>query len=225
MDPERHADPVIGWRVWNVSEGDDGPVLQPAGSGTDEWPRRRPLEARCTVPRVLTGRRRPHQAPDLECRCGIHAGDSLDVVARGWPAWPPAPVVGRVALWGSTVAHERGWRARFAYPDRLRLVCIGCAWIEPGPGVPAVVHAFRKRLYTLCEEHAGGFRIPDGRASTPTGEDPRALQGRLLGAYAVDLLPAEPLARLYGRPPAPEPPPYFPAIRLMPAARGDGEAR
>ena len=168
MDPERRVEPVIGWRVWNLSEGQDGPVLRPAGSGTDEWPRRRPLEARCTVPRVLTGRRRRHQAPDVACRCGIHASDSLDIVARGWPAWPPAPVIGRVALWGSIVAHERGWRARFAYPDRLRLVCIGCAWIEPGPGVPSVVHAFRKRLYTLCEEHAEGSASRTGeRARRP----------------------------------------------------------
>lgn len=216
-------DPVIGWRVWNVSDGGSGPVLLPAGSGTDEWPTRRPLEARCTVPRVLTGRRRRHQAPDFDCRCGIHASDSLDVVARVWPAWPAAPVIGRVALWGPIVAHERGWRARFAYPDRLRLACIWCAWIEPGPGVPSVVHSFRGRLYTLCEEHGGGFGKPDGRASTPTGEDASALQGRLLEAYAVDLLPAEPLVGLYRRPPAPEPPGYFPAVRLMPAGRGDDD--
>jgi hypothetical protein len=29
------------------------------------------------------------------------------------------PVVGRVALWGVVHEHERGWRATFAYPERL----------------------------------------------------------------------------------------------------------
>jgi hypothetical protein len=224
MDPGWHVDPVIGWRVWNLAEREDGPVLQPAGSGTDEWPTRRPLEARCAVPRVLTGRRRRHEAPDLQCRCGIHASDSLDVFPREWPAWPPAPVVGRVALWGPVVAHERGWRARFAYPDRLRLVCIWCAWIEPGPGEPSVVHSFRGRLYTLCGQHGGGFGTPDGRASRPTREDASTLQARLLEAYAVDLLPAEPLVRLYRRPPAPEPPGYFPAVRLTPGGGHRGRS-
>ena len=64
MSLEHGVEPVIGWRVWNLSDDvTDGPVLWPAGSGTDPWPRRRPLEARCTVSRVLTWRRGRHDAP------------------------------------------------------------------------------------------------------------------------------------------------------------------
>ncbi|MGZ8631401.1 MAG: hypothetical protein ACXWZF_10625 [Actinomycetota bacterium] len=140
----------------------------------------------------------------------------MDVFGRERPAWPPAPVVGRVSLWGRTIVHERGWRARFAYPDRLRLVCAVCAWVEPGPGVPAVVHAFGGRLYTLCEVHRGGIEVPDGRRTRPIDLDPHTLEARVLDDYAVDLLPADPLEPLYRRPAAPQVPGYFPSIRLVP---------
>jgi hypothetical protein len=222
MTLEHGAEPVIGWRAWNLS--DDvaaGPLLWPAGSGTDPWPPRRPLEARCAVPRLLTWRGGRHEAPALGCRCGIHASASLDVVARERPAWLPAPVIGRVALWGRTIAHERGWRARAAYPDRLRLVCVVCAWIEPGPGVPTVVHTFGDRRYSLCDDHAGGLELPGGRRTEPTDGDARTLQSRLLEAYAVDLLPPEPLEPLYRRAPAEQVPAYFPSIRLVPAPPAD----
>ena len=222
MSLERGVEPVIGWRVWNLSDDDrDGPVLWPAGSGADPWPRRRPLEARCTVPRLLTWLRGRHDPPGLDCRCGIHASDSLEVVARARPAWLPAPVIGRVALWGRTIAHERGWRAAAAYPDRLRLVCVVCAWIEPGPGVPTIVHAFGGRRYTLCEDHAGGLELPGGRRTVPVTGDARALQSRLLDAYAVDLLPAEPLEPLYRRASADQVPAFFPSIRLVPKSAQD----
>ena len=54
MALEHTSEPVVGWRVWNLWDSADGPVLLPAGSGSDAWPWRRPLEARCTVPRLLT---------------------------------------------------------------------------------------------------------------------------------------------------------------------------
>jgi hypothetical protein len=216
MGHPRTVEPIVGWRVWNLSDGPDGPVLRPAVSGTEAWPYLHPIEARCSVPRMLTRGLTRHEAPDLQCRCGIYAGCSLAVVARSRPAWPPAPVIGRVALWGRIIEHEGGWRGRFAYPDRLRLVCIVCAWMEPGTGEPIVVHRFGERLYTLCPVHERGVQLQDGRRTRPTGIDPRGLRDRLLDAYAVDLLPEEPLQGLFRRPPAPEVPPYVPTIRVVP---------
>jgi hypothetical protein len=137
-------------------------------------------------------------------------------VRRERPAWPPAPVLGRAALWGRVIEHERGWRAAFGYPDRLRLACPICAWVEPGTGRPSVVHAFQGRLYPLCADHAGGIEVPDGRRSRVIGVEPGELQARLLDAYGVDLLPAERCEPLFARPPAPEPPPYVPTIRTVP---------
>ena len=171
----------------------------PAGSGVDHWRPRRASEARCAVPRLLRASIGKHAAPDIRCQCGIYASRSLDLFERPRPAWPPTPVVGTVSLWGTVIEHERGWRGRFAYPSRLRLVCAMCAWFEPGTGVPQVVHAFGTRLYTLCASHRGGIQVPDGRRTRPTGLDPRALQSRLVETYAVDLLPEEAVRSLFER--------------------------
>ena len=83
-------------------------------------------------------------------------------------------------------------------------------------GRPSVVHGFAGRLYPLCDEHAGGIQVPDGRRSRATGKDPSALEARLLDAYAVEVLPIERCARLFARPAAPSPPPYVPVIRTVP---------
>jgi hypothetical protein len=216
--PERKADEaIVGWRTWELSDdGEDGALLHPVGSGVDVWTQRHPMTARCAVMPFLALFRRPHEAPDPGCRCGIYAARSLEDFDRPRPAWPPPPVIGTVSLWGRVVEHERGWRAAFAYPARLRLVCSMCAWFEPGTGTPMTVHAFLGRLYTLCEQHRGGIELPDTRRSTPTDLDPHVLQARLLDAYAVDVLPAEHVAALFGRPRTPDPPAYIPTIRAVP---------
>ena len=217
-------EPITGWRVWNLSEDRSGPLLRPAGAGVDAWPPRRRVEARCGVSPLLRGGRSPHAAPDLRCRCGIYASRSLEAFEPSRPAWPPTPVIGTVAMWGRIVEHERGWRAQYAYPARLRLVCAMCAWFEPGPGLPEVVHSFSKRLYTLCSVHRGGIELPDGRRTRPTGIDPKALQARLLDAYAVDLAPIEAVRSLFGRPKTPAPPTYMPSIRVVPVEE-EGRSR
>jgi hypothetical protein len=216
VDVDAGAEAVEGWRVWDLSDGADGPMLWPTKTNADPWPRGAPLEARCTRSRLELGRFVRHRAPDPACSCGIYAADSLAFVERGRPAWPPPTVIGRVALWGTIVAHERGWRARSAYPDRLRLMCVVCAWIEPGPGEPAVIHSFGRRRYGFCDLHAGGLQLQDGRRTRSLDVDPRGLRDRLLSAYAVDLLPAEAVESLFERPPAPEAPPYVPAVRPVP---------
>ena len=209
-------EPITGWRVWNVSDDGPGPRLWPAGSGVDEWQPRHPVEARCGALRILTWGIGKHTAPDLRCRCGIYASRSLDVFERPRPAWPPTPVVGTVSLWGTVVEHERGWRGQFAYPARLRLVCAMCAWFEPGSGMPAVVHSFGKRVFTLCSAHRGGIQVPDGRRSVPTGTEPGVLQSRLLEAYAVDLVPEDAVRWLFQQPPTPHRA-GMPTISVVPA--------
>ncbi len=214
------AEPIEGWRTWNLSlDRSADPLLHPARPSPDTWLPRHPLEARCAASPILSLFRRPHDAPNAECTCGIYAARSLESMDRPRPAWPPPPVVGTVSLWGRMVEHELGWRAAFAYPSRLRLVCAMCAWFEPGPGKPVTVHTMFRRLYTLCEEHRGGIQIPDGRRSKPADVDPNELQGRLLEAYAVDLLPLERVEGLFRLPRTPDPPPYAPTIRSVPIQR------
>jgi hypothetical protein len=219
--PERSAEPIAGWRVWDLSDDPTyGPLLHPVASDGAPWWPRRAVEARCEVPPILTPVRRRHSAPNPDCNCGIHASRSLETLERPRPAWPPPTVAGTVSLWGRVVEHELGWRAAFAYPARLRLVCPMCAWFEPGPGTPVVVHRFARRLYALCAEHRGGIQVPDGRRSVPVDAQPGALQGRLLAAYAVELLPLEHVEPLFRFPRTPEPPPYMPTIRVVPIADG-----
>jgi hypothetical protein len=217
----RLEEPIEGWRIWNLSEGTTGPRLLPAGSGVDSWEPRHAVEARCGAPRILIVGIGRHTAPDIRCRCGIYASRSLDVFERPRPAWPPAPVVGTVSLWGTVIEHERGWRGRFAYPSRVRLVCAMCAWFEPGTVIPVAVHSFGSRLYTLCSAHRGGIQVPDGRRTRPTGLDPSALQARLIEAYAVDLLPEETVNSLFERPPTLASP-YLPSISVVPVTQDDG---
>ena len=45
-------------------------------------------------------------------------------------------MLGRVALWGRVIEHEHGYRARFAYPQRLRLLCQFCFWKIEARGGP-----------------------------------------------------------------------------------------
>ena len=43
-------------------------------------------------------------------------------------------MLGRVALWGRVIEHEHGFRAQYAYPQRLRLICQFCFWMSDAPG-------------------------------------------------------------------------------------------
>ncbi len=87
-----------------------------------------------------------------------------------------------------------------------------CAWFEPGPGVPEVVHGFAGLLYPLCALHRRGIQVPDGRRTKITDLSPDALRSRLLDQYAVDPIPFESVAWLFSQPRTPDPPAYFPSI-------------
>jgi hypothetical protein len=216
---ETGTEPIHGWRLWRLGLTTEGqPGLLPAGSGgADTWVPRRTVVARCGVPALIRRTRRPHDAPDPRCVCGIYASRALGDAPREAPAYPTPPVAGTVALWGRVIEHERGWRAACAYPSRLTLVCTLCAGLEPGPGVPVTVHRFVGQLYPLCEQHRWGIQLPDGRRTVDTGIEPSALLADLLDRYAVDLLPFEAVEGLRSRPPAPAPPAFFPRIRVVTA--------
>jgi len=220
MPAERREEPISGWRIWNVSDDPVEPRLLPAGSGVDAWEPMRPVVARCAVPAIMARGAGRHVAPALHCTCGIYASRSLDAFERPRPAWPPPCAVGTVSMWGTVIEHEQGWRARFAYPARLGLVCSMCAWFEPGPGTPAVVHAFAGCFYTLCTVHRGGIQVQDGRRTRPTDVDPLALQARLRDVYAVDPVPLDAVGSLFEKPRTPDPPAYFPSISVVPAGEG-----
>lgn len=98
-------------------------------------------------------------------------------------------MLGTVALWGRAVEHEAGWRAAFAYPQRLRLVCYLCfsLWGTHSPsGCRVVVRHRGGRMVPLCEPHLElsrryGYRIP---RLLPA----EVVESSLLSTYSVDLL-------------------------------------
>src|SRR6187402_1951304 len=91
------TEPIQAWRTWTLAGSRDGSDVRP-------WPPRRPAEASCT-------RHRSHVRPELGCTCGLHAVVHPDELRR---TRDPA-VLGTVALWGTIVEHERGFRAKLAY--------------------------------------------------------------------------------------------------------------
>ncbi|MET0188110.1 MAG: hypothetical protein ABW212_03870, partial [Pseudonocardia sediminis] len=90
--------------------GDDGPVrLRSPVKVSTEWPAGAALDARCEL--------RGHPAPEPSCTCGLYAArDPADVGGVGFGG---ATLLGCVAMWGTVVEGERGWRAGTGRPVAL----------------------------------------------------------------------------------------------------------
>ncbi len=178
--PDTLTDPILAWRTWTLAGSADGSDLRllPLFGVRRPWPVRGPARAACS-------RRRPHPVPGLDCTCGLYATHGLDALRR---SRDPA-VLGTVALWGRIVEHTAGFRAEFAYPQHLRLVCFVCFWREgPDRGSECEVVVRRRggRLVPLCGpdlELCRRYGYP-ARRLLPA----RELEQRLLSAYAVDVL-------------------------------------
>jgi hypothetical protein len=115
-------EPIVGWRIWRISER-HGETRLTSLVYRAEWPVRKALRARCAAPRMgwgLLGR--SHDAPSSNCGCGLH-GARWELVSkeikRNLLGRKPRFAIGQVALWGTVVEAELGWRAEFAYPRRL----------------------------------------------------------------------------------------------------------
>lgn len=214
-DAETFVDAIVGWRVWRLCRGPSGPALVAAGAGRGAWPARRALAAGCR--RSPSGQGRPpHRSPERACTCGAYASDTLrSLVAPGRP-FPPLPVVGTVALWGRVIEHARGWRAEYAYPDRVRLLCGVCLTVGAGEGIPRTVVEGPRRLpggatelSPFCDEH-----LRRASAGTRILHDATVVQAQLLSRYAVDLLPFDAIASLFERDPVLGPVPFRPRTDL-----------
>jgi len=90
------------------------------------------------------------------------------------------------------VEHRLGYRARFGYPQRCRLVCPECFWRDaPDAARPSFVTVLRDgHVIPLCPEHldvarACGVRLEDLRPATE-------VEAAILATYAIDLLPDGP---------------------------------
>ncbi len=173
------TEPIMAWRAWTLSGRREGLRLRllPIAGGRRPWPPLRPALATCK-------RLRRHRAPGLACSCGLHATRTPDLLRR---TRDPA-VIGSVALWGRVIEHELGYRAEFAYPQRLRLVCYlcFCQWGAGPARCEAVARVGRGRMVPLCAPHVEMSNRYGVR--TPHVLPAREVEQELLSTYAVDLL-------------------------------------
>jgi hypothetical protein len=91
-------------------------------------------------------------------------------------------------LWGRVVEHELGYRAQFAYPQRLRLACYLCFWQWSVPrSLPDVVAWMgRTTLIPLCDVHV---ELSSRYGMAPRDILPsREIEQALRGLYGVDAL-------------------------------------
>jgi hypothetical protein len=172
-------EPIIAWRAWTLTGRADatGLRLRPVAGRRLPWPPMRPAQAACKNAKI-------HRAPDFACSCGLHGTHSTDALRRT----KNPTVLGTVALWGRVIEHELGYRAEFAYPQRVRLVCLLCFW-QRGPhgAVPEGVAVIdRGRMLPLCGNHLT-TAVHYGLRSRRT-LDAAEVQSALQATYAVDML-------------------------------------
>ena len=173
------SEPIVAWRAWALTGHRDGTelLLRPVAKRARTWRPREVVEASCRTSRW-------HDAPDPACTCGLHGTHGLEVLRK---TKCPA-VLGRVALWGRVVEHEHGYRAQFAYPQRLRLICQFCFWLT-GARRAGPVHVGwfpRDVLMPMCDEHLAVARRNDVSPRVVLLADEVAQ--RLRDTYAVDAL-------------------------------------
>ncbi len=175
--PERYAEPIDGWRVWRLGRTRRGSwALLPMFRDV-------PWEPGTAVEAVCTSRPGEHASPDAGCACGLYAmkaPDDLGSIDR------IPGVIGTVSLWGRVVEHADGFRAQFAYPDRLRLACKPCllGGTEPLPECEVVFLSASEGWVAACAQHR-----PRGQGIV--AHPATSVQANLLGRYGVDPLPAE----------------------------------
>lgn len=105
------TEPIVGYRDFSLIQGAYGLHLKSRNNAI--WPPRKKMYALCNGNPFVS-----HDAPSLDCDCGIYAYDSPDnpsLRADSSALW------GEVLLWGEVVVCDSGYRAQYAYPSYLFL--------------------------------------------------------------------------------------------------------
>jgi hypothetical protein len=131
-----YFEPVIGWRSWAVIRSGADFRLRSIAF-TDVWPVGEAFVAKCyeevsRFPLRLWPRLPRHVPVTFDCDCGIHAAADVVAAAAYLHLYEDVPqrsichrALGRVALWGTVVEGDLGWRASRAYPQQIFLPGIG----------------------------------------------------------------------------------------------------
>lgn len=107
-----YISPIVAYRAWQL----DATGLKSLCG--ELWHPGHQLAARCRTS-VRTNDHYVHNAPQMNCTCGIYAAKSHDDLTRA--GYAGFEIHGEVYLWGTVVEHERGWRAEYAFPKELFL--------------------------------------------------------------------------------------------------------
>jgi hypothetical protein len=125
-----------------------------------------PLAAGCRTvtrgPMVVDGEavNDAHEAPNLECTCGIYAAKNIEHLRT--TRYSQYGIHGEVNLWGTVVEHKFGWRAQCAYPKSLFL---------PPDILPFTLAGIQSRLKTLTAYRTDVF------VADPNGNIPLSAKG------------------------------------------------
>jgi hypothetical protein len=191
---DHEREPILAWRLWRLHRDAGGDLRLAPTTPRADWEPGVAIRATCSGAHtrlyvVFNPELAPtHRSPMPGCTCGIHAMKDGARLAR---SMTPAAVIGRVAMWGRVIEHSKGWRAEFAYPSRLRLVCGARHHPFEPKGEPVTVADTGRELVPLCERHAGR-RERDARL------EPGDVLAELLATYRVDVLPADALGERSG---------------------------
>lgn len=180
------TEPFLGWRAWRLFRGPGGLSLVSV-NGFSVW-----CPLRANIAECYSSEHDLH--PAYEDSCGLYAFKNAATLRM---LWGGVTVVGSVALWGRVVEHRFGYRAQFAYPQRLRLICgeclkLGMATVNECERVVPVttdrqltrseLDPKEQELAAICSLHAESATRDD--ASDLAQE----VQSELLSTYAVDVL-------------------------------------
>ena len=114
---------VTAWRTWRVWLSSEGLSLHSVAAAPNlgEWRPLRPMEARCGYREMRPPACECDSCPSGDNKCGIYAyreAPSTVTHAMG--------IVGRVAMWGTVIEHQTGYRSQFAYP--IDVAYGHCTW-------------------------------------------------------------------------------------------------
>lgn len=159
-----YISPVVAYRAWQL----DATGLKSLCG--ELWRPGQSLAAACRAS-VSGTAHHVHDAPLMNCTCGIYAAKShADLRTAGYAGFG---IHGEVYLWGIVVEHELGWRAQYACPKNFFL---------PLELLPVSMSMLESRLKTLA---AFGC---DTRLIGREGNMPLWLKDSGYEAAALDLL-------------------------------------
>jgi hypothetical protein len=140
-------EPIVARREWEIAWDMQGKIWYLRSAYNNQrWPARKALTAHCGMGITLP----IHDAPDLECECGIYAysrdGFENRAFIYEFATQRNSYIFGEVYLWGRVLICENGFRAEYAYPKNLTIkgyvsknVGQAAADIECSYGIPVTI--------------------------------------------------------------------------------------